>query len=67
MLTGRRSWPRERDCSHTQNAFLFAAVTLHVTGIAAGLSISKLVGEPVLRATGGLVVIGGVALIAGLA
>jgi urease accessory protein len=43
------------------SGFSLATAALHAIGIAAGLLIARSAGEPLLRATGGLVAIGGLA------
>lgn len=45
--------------------FSLSTAALHAVGIAGGLLIARSAGEPVLRATGALVAVSGVALIAG--
>lgn len=47
--------------------FSLSTAALHAVGIALGLLIARSAGAPLLRATGGLVAIGGVAMAAGLA
>ena len=49
------------------SGFLLATAALHTAGLAAGSLIARTAGESILRATGGLVAISGVALIAGIA
>ena len=49
------------------SGFSLATATLHAAGIGIGLSIARSAGAPLLRATGGLVAIGGVVLATGLA
>jgi urease accessory protein len=49
------------------SGFALATATLHAVGLGAGLLIARSTREPLLRATGGLVAVGGLALIAGLA
>jgi urease accessory protein len=49
------------------SGFSFATAALHGVGIGAGLLTARSAGEPLLRATGGLVALSGVVLIAGLA
>lgn len=49
------------------SGFSLTTAALHALGIGAGLLIARLAGEPLLRATGGLVAISGLAMIAGVA
>jgi urease accessory protein len=49
------------------SGFSLATAALHTIGLGAGLLIARSAGEPALRATGGLVALSGLALIAGLA
>ena len=49
------------------SGFSLATAALHAVGLGAGLVIARLAGEPLLRATGGLVAVSGLALIAGVA
>jgi urease accessory protein len=49
------------------SGFSVATAALHAVGIGAGLLIARLAGEPLLRTTGALVAVGGLALIAGVA
>ena len=49
------------------SGFSLATAVLHGVGLGAGLLIARSAGEPLLRATGGLVALSGLALIAGLA
>jgi urease accessory protein len=46
--------------------FSLATAALHAVGLGAGLLIARSAGEPVLRATGGLVAVSGLALMAGV-
>jgi urease accessory protein len=47
--------------------FSLATALLHAAGLGAGLVIARSAGEPLLRATGGLVAVSGLALLAGVA
>jgi urease accessory protein len=47
--------------------FLLATAALHAVGLGAGYVIARSSGQALLRATGGVVAVGGMALIAGLA
>ena len=47
--------------------FVLATATLHAIGLGAGVLIARSAGERLLRATGGLVAVSGLALIAGIA
>jgi urease accessory protein len=47
--------------------FSLATAALHACGIATGLLLARSAGEPLVRATGGLVAVSGLALIAGVA
>jgi urease accessory protein len=47
--------------------FSLATATLHALGLAGGLLIARMAGEPLLRTAGGLVALSGVALMAGVA
>ncbi len=49
------------------SGFSLATAALHAVGIGAGLVIARLAGEPLLRTTGALVAVSGLALIAGVA
>ena len=49
------------------SGFLFATAALHAVGLGAGILMARFSGEQLLRASGGLVAVSGVALIAGLA
>lgn len=49
------------------SGFSLATAVLHGVGLGGGLLIARSAGEPLLRATGGLVAVSGLALIAGLA
>jgi urease accessory protein len=49
------------------SGFSLTTAALHALGLAAGLLISRLTGQTLLRAAGGLVAFGGLALIAGIA
>jgi len=46
--------------------FSLATAALHALGVGAGLLTARLVGEPLLRAMGGLVAVSGLAMIAGV-
>jgi urease accessory protein len=46
--------------------FSLATAALHACGLGVGLLLARVAGEPLLRATGGLVAVGGLALIAGV-
>lgn len=47
--------------------FALATATLHTAGIGAGILMARSAGQTLLRATGGLVAVGGLALVANLA
>ncbi len=47
--------------------FSLATAFLHAVGLGAGILIARSAGEPLLRATGGLVAVSGLAVIAGVA
>src|SRR5262245_12900256 len=49
------------------SGFSLATAALHAVGLGAGLLVAHSAGQPLLRATGGLVALSGLALIAGLA
>jgi urease accessory protein len=49
------------------SGFSLATAALHTVGLGAGLLIARSAGEGLLRATGGLVAVSGLALIAGVA
>jgi urease accessory protein len=49
------------------DGFSVATAALHAVGLAAGLLLARSSGESILRATGGLVAVSGLALIAGIA
>jgi urease accessory protein len=48
------------------SGFLLATAALHAVGLGAGLAIGRLAGQPFLRATGGLIAVSGLVLIAGV-
>lgn len=48
------------------SGFSLTTAALHAAGLGTGLLIARSAGEPLLRATGGLVAVSGLALIAGL-
>jgi len=49
------------------SGFSLTTAALHAAGLGAGLIVARSAGEPLLRATGGLVAVSGLALMAGLA
>ena len=55
------------DLTAYAGGFSVATAALHVVGLAGGLLIARSSGESLLRATGGLVAVSGLALIAGMA